>query len=57
MPAPDMSHPNLFLEYTPQDPRASKAETLLAAKAPQTAAPSAGLVDIVFKDPLEGFTW
>ena len=57
MSAPDISHPDLFLEYTPVDPRASQAETLLAAKTDQSETPAPGPVDIVFKDPLEGFTW
>ncbi|MBG0741105.1 hypothetical protein IV500_17175 [Paeniglutamicibacter antarcticus] len=57
MSAPDISHPDLFLEYTPVDSRASKAETLLAANTDRTATHAAGAVDMVFKDPLEGFTW
>ncbi|MCZ2404913.1 hypothetical protein IV498_17505 [Paenarthrobacter sp. Z7-10] len=57
MSAPDMSHPDLFTEYTPLNPSASQAETLLDGKTSRTAAPGAGMVDLVFKDPLEGFTW
>ena len=57
MPAPDLSHPALFLDYAPLDTQSSVAESKIASEIPRTPAPSAGMVDIIFKDPLKGSTW
>lgn len=57
MSAPDMSYPDLFLDYTVMNSPASMAETKLLDEIPTTPPPGAGVVDMVFRDPLDGSTW
>ncbi|WP_343320533.1 hypothetical protein AAFM46_16750 (plasmid) [Arthrobacter sp. TMP15] len=56
MPALDFSYisGSIFLE--PVDPRASVAETMLAEQAMVAPLRVVGPVDLVFTDPLKGFT-
>lgn len=57
MSAPDMSYPDLFLDCTAMNSPASMAETKLLDEIPRTPALSTGLVDMVFRDPLDGSAW